>query len=101
ASVWGTGVAQQEDASLVSQAPRGPTPLPFEIAAFGGYTWGGSFKAQNPDQSFSNYSLQNKPVFPVAFDWRFEDTRAYELFYSRESTHFGGNGVCPQTDMTV
>ena len=95
AGVWGTGAAQTE-----SQGAK-PEPLPFEVAAFGGYTWGGSFKALGGGDSLFNESLQSRPAVAAAFDYRLEDTKQYELFYSRESSHFGGNGSFPRTDMTV
>jgi hypothetical protein len=95
AGVWGTGAAQMQ--SREAQ----PETLPFEVTAFGGYTWGGSFKVVGDGGSLTNESMQSRAAFAAAFDYRLEDTRQYELFYSRESSHFGGNGTFPQTDMTV
>jgi opacity protein-like surface antigen len=76
-------------------------PLPFEVAAFGGYTFGGGFKVQDLDGTSTNQSLANQGTFAAAFDYRLEDTRQYEIFYSRESSNFGGNTTFPRTRMTV
>ncbi len=79
----------------------------FEIAGFGGWSVGGEFKWQNggaivngeATATGSRIGLDDHSAFAVAADLRANDSSAYELFFSRESTRL--NAFETGTDVTV
>lgn len=81
----------------------------FEIAGFVGSTVGGGFKWEGGGAIIdgeatgtgSRISLDNHTSFALAADLRASESTAYELLYSRESTHLSAFGGAATTDVTV
>jgi opacity protein-like surface antigen len=98
AGVWGTVAAQEQEEQPPAAEPYSPL---FEVAAFGGMALGGSFRALGAAGNAVNDSLANRAAFAGALDFRIADTSQYELFYSRESTKFGGNTAFPSNALRI
>ena len=80
-----------------------PTPPPtdrpgFEVAAFGGFSLGGSFTLNNTGP---RVDAGDHGSLAVALDAQADDLSQYELFYSRESTTLRGDSTFAPLGVTV
>jgi hypothetical protein len=67
-----------------AQQADDPKPVPgLEIAAFGGYRFGGELDLKDPDEKVE---VADHSTFAVALSLARDDNSQYELFYSRQAT---------------
>jgi hypothetical protein len=79
-------------ATTAAAEASGDQPLSFSISPFVGYRVGGGFRLSDTGQLIS---LSDHGTFALAVDARADESREYELFYSRQSTDLRGNGFVP------
>lgn len=80
------GAADPSASPAQRDAPR------FEIAAFPGFSFGGSFTLGNTGQSID---VRSHGSVALALDAEADDASQYELFYSRQPTAMRGDAFAP------
>ena len=79
-------------------APPPPDRPRFEVAAFGGFTLGGSFTVNSTGQ---RVDVGDHGSLALALDARADEGTQYELFYSHQSTTLRGDSTFSPVGVTV
>jgi Outer membrane protein beta-barrel domain len=79
-------------------APPSPDRPRFEVAAFGGFSLGGSFTVNSTGQ---RVDVGDHGSLALALDARADEGTQYELFYSHQSTTLRGDSTFAPVGVTV